>query len=189
MLKPVRTVAPAALLTVAEVKAQARIDGSGEDAFLATLIDAVTATLDGPDGILGLALVTQTWTQSLGGFADVLRLPLAPVQSAAVSYLDADNDAQALAAAYRLHTDAQGAYLRRIEGAQFPAVAARDDAVTITMVCGYGAPAAVPSDIKQAALLMVAHLYEHREAVGPMLFHEIPMGARWLLERHRRIGV
>lgn len=190
MLSPVRTVAPAsALLTAAEVKAQSRIDFADDDTLITALIAAATAALDGVDGILGRALVTQTWAQSFEGFADVLRLPLSPVQSAAVSYFDEAGVSQSLAGAYRLHADARGHYLARVADAAFPATETRDDAVTVTMVCGYGAAADVPADIRHAALLMISHFYEHREAVGVVQFHELPMGAQWLLERYRRVGV
>lgn len=191
MLLPLQTVAPAAaLLTAAEVKAQSRIDFADDDALLSWLISSVTATLDGPAGILGLCLTTQTWAQSFDGFSDTIRLPLAPVQSVTVGYVDTDGSSQSLVDAYRVHTDARGAYLRRVDGAVVPATATRDDAVTVTMVCGFGDAASdVPADIRQAALLMVGHLYEHREAAAPLQFHELPMGARWLLERYRRVGV
>lgn len=191
MLLPARTVAPAAaLLTAAEVKAHLRIEHADEDATIAALIEAVEAALDGSAGVLNRALVTQTWTQGYAGFAATMRLPLAPVQSATISYFDADGAEQALADAYRLHQDARGGYLRLIDGASAPATAIRDDAVTLTMVCGYGATAAdVPADIRHAAKLLAGHFYEHREAVGVVQFHELPLAAQWLLERYRRVGV
>lgn len=188
MLLPVRTAAPAApLLTAAEVKAQCRIEGSDEDALIAVIVLAVTATLDGYHGILGRALITQSWAFSQASFADAIRLPLAPVQSATVGYVDADGQTQALEGVFRLHADARSPYLARIDGADLPSVATRDDAVTVTMVCGYGAAASdVPADIIHAAKLLAAHFYEHREAVGPVSFNETPLGARYLLERYRR---
>lgn len=191
MLLPVRTVAPAApLLTAAEIKAQSRVDGPDDDAIVTAIASAIAATLDGYAGILGRALITQTWAQVFDGFSDMMRLPLAPVQSATVGYVDPDGQSQTLADAYRLHEDAVSPYLRRVESAVLPAVATRDDAVTITMVCGYGSTAAsVPQDIIHAAKLMASHFFDHREAVGAMQFHELPMGARWLLERYRMVGV
>jgi uncharacterized phiE125 gp8 family phage protein len=189
MLLPVRTVAPAvALLTAAELKAQSRIDDAAEDALLATLIASVTATLDGWGGMLGRALITQTWTQGLPGFDAMIRLPLAPVQSASIAYVDADGATQALTGAYRLHADARSPYLARIADAVLPKLADREDAVIVTMICGYGPAASdVPADIRQAAALLAAHLYEHREAVAPVQFHQLPLGAQWLLERYRRL--
>lgn len=191
MLLPVRTVAPVApLLTAAEIKAQSRVEVSDEDALISAIGVSIAATLDGHAGILGRALITQTWTQALDGFGDMIRLPLAPVQSAAIGYVDADGASQSLADAYRLHEDVISPYLRRVENATLPSVATRDDAVTITMICGYGdASTDVPADIIHAAKLMASHFFDHREAVGVMQFHELPMGARWLLERYRMVGV
>ncbi len=47
-------------VTVAEVKIQLGITDTSKDVLLESLIEAATGQIDGPDGLLGRALITQT---------------------------------------------------------------------------------------------------------------------------------
>ena len=51
------------------------------------------------------------------------------------------------------------------------------EAVQIRFVAGYGAAAAVPEDIKEAMLLIIGHLYAHREENHDFELYEMPLGA------------
>ena len=191
MLRPVRTVDPGPLLDLAEVKRQLRIDTDDDDALVTSLIGAAVSYLDGWAGILGRALVTQTWTQSFGCFsgAGVLRLPLAPVQSiASITYRDSDDVEQVLAGSdYLLLADDLGDYVARPRDVSWPSTYSRADAVTITFLAGYGDADAVPAAIKHAALLMIGVWYETRESVviGQSAV-DVPYGANVLLAPFRR---
>lgn len=164
MLAPVRVTPPAATpVSVAEAKAHLRVDHSDDDALIEALVQAATDHLDGWSGILGRALVTQTWRVDLSRFprCDVLRLPLSPIQSiSSIAYWDALNTDQTFAAQnYSLHADARGALIALASSASWPGLYTRADAVRVTFVAGYGAPADVPAPIKQAILLSVGHMY------------------------------
>lgn len=194
-LPPVRTAAPSSddpLLTTAEAKAHCRVDHSTDDTLIASLVAAATAHLDGWAGILGRCLVTQTWRQDLCGFpaGSEIRLPLAPVQSVTVAYSDDADDEQTLDGEnYRLLPTALGASIFLVEGASWPSTYRREDAVRISMTCGYGAASAVPQAIKQAALLMVGHWYANREAVNVgSSVTDFPMAVQALLAPFRRVG-
>lgn len=154
-------------VTLAEAKAQARVDHADEDALIAGLIAAATQHLDGWEGTLGRALVTQTWAARYPGFGCVLRLPLRPVQSVtSVVYRDATGAEETLdAGLYRLQADELGAYVERVAETVWPETAARSDAVTVTFVAGYGDPADVPRPIRQAMLMLIEHWYDNRGAV------------------------
>lgn len=159
---PVRTAAPATNpVSLAEAKAHLRVDHSDHDTRIASLIEGATANLDGYTGILGRALVTQTWRQDFPAFTDLLRLPLRPVASITiVTYYDANNAQQTLASTvYGLFSDALGAYVALKPDQTFPSTYARRDAVSITYVAGVAA-SAVPGPIKQAILLQVEILYD-----------------------------
>lgn len=187
-LTPTRTVAPAAnLLSVADAKAALRIDHSDDDALLGAYISAVEAYLDGYTGVLGRALVTQTWAESFSHFEYRMPLRLRPVQSiASIQYYDNDEAQQTLASGvYRLHEDAGGAYLVQRDGESWPSTFVRDDAVTITYVAGYGAAAAVPAPIVQAAKMMIGSWYAHREAVQPKQLMPVPFGVQALIDSYR----
>ncbi|WP_340583942.1 head-tail connector protein [Brucella pseudintermedia] len=163
MLAPVRTVAPATMpVSLAEAKAHLRVDHDDQDDLISAQIRAATAYLDGYAGILGQALITQTWRQDFDRFADRLTLPLAPVTAIdSISYFDAGNVQQVLVPGlYALHADACGAYVTRRSGQSWPASFRRADAVSIIFTAGYGAAADVPEPIRQALLLIVQRLFD-----------------------------
>ena len=191
MLRPVRTAAPAVLLDVADAVRHCRVDGSDSDtvATITALCLAATDHLDGYAGILGRALVTQTWTQAFDAFGCKLRLPLDPVSSATVAYYDASNVSQTLATSvYQLLTDELGPFITLKPDQDWPSTYDREDAVTVTFVCGYGAASAVPQAIKHAALLLVSHWNENREAAASDAPTELPLAVDRLLSPYRRIG-
>jgi uncharacterized phiE125 gp8 family phage protein len=191
MLDPVRVGAPAlSPIDLLDVRAHLRIDHTDEDPLLQLYIDAATGYLEGPNGILGRVLATQSWRQSYSQFSDPLRLPgdLTPVQSVTtLSYYDADAAAQTMSPnLYRLvTTGALGPYIERTTADPWPATAARDDAVMVEFVAG---EAPVPAPIRQAMLLLVGHWYDNREPVSVgNIAAELPLGVYTLLINQARI--
>jgi uncharacterized phiE125 gp8 family phage protein len=175
-LDPVRVVPPVGhVVSLEDAKAHLRRDDTTyEDALIFGLIDSVVGSLDGWGGTLRRALLTQTWSESFRYF-DGLRIPLrlAPVSSiVSITYFDPDGVLRTFdASAYRLQRVSGDAYVELDSSASWPSVDARDDAATITYVCGYGDGPAVPAPIRQAILLMVGDLHLNREAAGPQQFH------------------
>lgn len=181
-----------ALITRDEAKGQIRRDDDDDDQVIDALIAVVMSRLDGVGGILGRALVEQTWSESMCGFptGDRLALALAPVRAVdSVTYYDTDNAEQTFpAGSYTKHNKASGGYVRLNSTAAWPGTYDRDDAVTVTYKAGYGANASdVPAVIKHAAMLLLSHWYENREAVllsgAPNL---LPEGVMALLRPHIR---
>ncbi|MGZ9812636.1 head-tail connector protein [Pseudoroseicyclus sp. H15] len=163
MRAPVLITPPAGTpVSLAEAKAHLRVDGPDEDGLIESYIEAATAHLDGWTGILGRALMPQTWRQDFACWSPRMGLPLFPVLGIdAVSYLDRDGAAQTLASeAYELHTDTIGAYVCLVQG--WPAAAR--GSISITYRAGYADAVSVPRPIHVAILLQVAGLYEHRES-------------------------
>lgn len=192
MLRPVLVTPPATMpVSLAEAKAHCRVDHSDDDALITSMIVAATTYLDGWTGILGRALVTQTWRQDFGSFRGCLRLPVGPVASIdSVKHFDADNSEQTVDPdVFVLWTDARGSYVDLASGMAWPQAYDRPDAVRITYVAGDDA-AAVPAPIKAAILLHVAHLYLNREAVVVGETPSVqPMAAAALVAPYRRVGV
>ncbi|HEU4986868.1 MAG TPA: head-tail connector protein [Rhizobiaceae bacterium] len=192
MLAPVLVTPPAVPLWTAE-EAIARlhllVDSTDDNALIDHYIEAATAHLDGYSGILGRALVTQTWRidASAWGFP-FIRLPLAPVQSVTVKYFDGANIEQTLAAdQYEFFSDALGPRIARAPSASWPSLYARSDAVRVTFIAGYGGAATdVPASIRQAVLMLAAHWYTNREAVAEQGMASIPMGVDALIAPYRR---
>lgn len=185
-------VAPTApVITVPDAKDQSRVLHSAEDDLLDGYIDAATAYLDGRDGVLGRALMPQTWDYALPCFPieRYLPLPLAPVQSiTSIQYRDSAGTLQTFGAAnYQLSADknwwprAHLAY-----GASWPGTRDEPDAVIVKAVYGY---TLVPAALKQAVVLLVAHMYQNREPVNiGNITTELPFGVNALIEPYMRMA-
>lgn len=187
MFRPVLVTAPTTdMVSLAEAKAHCRVDHDDEDAYLVALIEAATGHLDGYSGVLGRALLPQTWRQDFEDFGDVMRLPVGPVQSVTtVSYQDANGADQTLASTeYVLLRDDFGDYVTLAANKSWPSVGERADAVKITYLTG---SAGIPSAIKHAALLLVGHWFSHREAVSAGSMMATPMAVDALLTPHRML--
>ncbi|MFG1454569.1 head-tail connector protein [Xanthobacter sp. V2C-8] len=196
MLAPVRVTAPALPpVSLTQAKAHLRVEHDEDDLYISELIDTATARLDGWSGILGRALVTQTWRHDFPGWPEdgKLRLPLAPVLSVeGITYIAPDGAVQTLdASAYTApRADGLGPYVRLRQGHSWPATARDEDAVSVTFTAGYGATvAAVPADIRHAILLLVGHWYNAREAASETALTELPLGVSALLAPYRRISL
>jgi len=160
------TTAPASdIITLTEAKAQVRDDGVAEDALIQTYISAAGAYLDGVDGVLGRALVTQVWELKLDAFpVNALRLPLPPLQVVnSVSYVDPAGANQTVASFQTYFRNGIG-FIRPDPGASWPATKVQENAVTVQFTAGYGAAAAVPASIRLAALMLIASAVKNREA-------------------------
>lgn len=178
-------------VSLADAKAHLRIDHDDEDAQVAAAVAAATGHLDGWDGILQLALVTQTWEVAFAGFSSFLRLPLRPVQEiTSVIYRDAAGGSQTLAADdYLLHGGVLGAYLAAAPGKSWPETQGRDDAVVVRFVAGYGGASDVPPTLKAAILLMMAHWFDNRGAVAfGVTAAELPLGVAALIAPYRPVA-
>lgn len=153
------------LISIELIRYRVRREAGEDDETLELLQAAALSHLDGREGILGRALIAQTWADYWCGFPPGGRLPiaLAPViGGVSISYFDAENVARTLPAeAYRMHKDHAGNfYLRLLSGMPWPSTYDRDDAVTVTYQAGYGPNASdVPAVIRMAALELAAHWY------------------------------
>jgi len=153
-------------VTVAEAKAHLRVDGSDEDALIASLI--LTSRLH-IETALGLALVTQSWRLSLDEWPPrrAVAVPLRPLQSVtAVRVRDASGIAAVLSPdTYQVDTASIPPRIAPV-GSGWPVPGRALAAIEIDVVAGYGAAAStVPAPIRQALLLLVAHWFEHRDPI------------------------
>lgn len=190
--------APAAEpVTLAEAKAHLRVTDANSDALIAGLVSAAVSHLDGAGGILGRALVRQTWTLTLADFPGVcgrIVLPLPPLASVgSVTYVDSAGATQTLASSkYQVVVNGtQPGWIRPVHDESWPDVQEdTDEAVTVTFVAGYapgsGSPVdhaeSVPTAAKQAILLLVRHWYDNPSAVVTgTIATELPLSVERLL--------
>jgi uncharacterized phiE125 gp8 family phage protein len=119
-------------------------------------------------------LVTATYQLELDGWSACIRPPRPPLQGVtSIAYLDTQEVLQTLApSAYRVDTAREPGRILWSPGASLPALAPVPAAVQVVYDAGYGLAAAVPETFKQAILLSVGDLYEHREARDEGYFRE-----------------
>jgi uncharacterized phiE125 gp8 family phage protein len=172
MMDVVLTTAPESpVVTLGEAKKQLRVvDGfTDDDDYIEGLVSAATNYLDGREGILGRAVVTQTWTGTIDWrFPDQIEVPLPPLQSvSSVKYIDTAGDQQTLASTeYQVISNKEPGLIVPAFGKCWPSVRNQRQAVEVVFVAGYGAPEAVPERIKQAVLFLVSHWYISRTPVN-----------------------
>ena len=147
-------------VTLAEAKAQCRVDCTDEDALITSYI--ATATAHAADKV-GRALVPARYRLALDAFEPVIELlpPVTSVQS--VTYTDAAGAIQTLpSTAWLLDTISEPGRLLPAPGTTWPATMAdQPNAVIVDFTAGY-AGAAVPAPVKQWILLCVGDLYDQR---------------------------
>lgn len=188
-----RTSAPeASPISLADAKAHLRVDFDDDDTLIQRMVNTAIARLDGNgkerNGLLGRALITQTWVLEAER-PQHGRIPIeyGDVQSiTSVEVMNAGSYAAWPGTNYRLGFRDQVAFVTPVSGQSFPSHDHREDAFRITYVCGYGDAAIdLPPDIIEALLLHVGHLYENREAVIAGTFNTLPLGYMDHIELHR----
>jgi uncharacterized phiE125 gp8 family phage protein len=183
MLSPqfslVRVTAPAALpISVAEAKAQMRVEGNDDDTIIERLVNAAVAFVD-VQGVLGRAMITQTWGEWLAPNPSTVMLSLGPVQSvSAIKYYDIDGVLQtATLADFNVFGTPNRITITPKTGKAWPTTQTRDDAIEIEYVVGYGSTSAsVPQTVRHALLMLVAHWYENRETTQEKQMQDLPYG-------------
>lgn len=180
------------VLSVADAKAHLRVTHAEEDGVIAALIATAVSHLDGVRGVLGKALLVQSWTVTAESWEGlVLRLGNV-VSLDSVSYWPKDAEAAVtLPASAAVLRDwyGVGGGLRWLEAR--PELAERPDAVSAVFTAGYGAQASdVPAAIVHALKLLVGHYYRNREAsTGEARLEALPLGVAALIAPHRTVGV
>lgn len=179
-----RTSAPAvAPVSLVDAKLHLRVDNTAEDDLITALIEAAVSHLDA-QGVLGRAIITQSWAQWVGQSPGSVRLLVGPFQSlTSVEYYDSDNALQtATLTDFETRLDGDFVIVKPKTGFAWPGAYSRDDAIKITYVAGYGnAGSDVPQSIRQAILLLVGHWYENRMAVSEASLKEVPLAVDALI--------
>lgn len=176
--------APAASpLTLAEAKAQMRVEHTDDDTIIQRLIDAAVAFVD-VTGALGKAMITQTWAQWVGMVPGTVQLMLGPVQSVtAIKYYDTDGVLQtATLSDFDVFGTPTSTTVSPKSGKSWPVAQNRPYAIRIEYVIGYGDAASdVPQTVRHALMMLVAHWYENREGTQERALSDVPYGFNELI--------
>lgn len=162
MHRPVLVTAPAFTpVSLPEAKVQLAVDHDEHDAMITGFIAAAIDHLDGWTGILGRALVEQTWRQDFDGFARKMRLALAPVASiTSITWRNSAGQISTVSSSdYTLLVDDLGPYVEFKSDVVFPTGLNETKPVSVTYLAGYSV-AAVPPAIKATILIHVRLMYD-----------------------------
>jgi uncharacterized phiE125 gp8 family phage protein len=154
-------------LTLAEAKAQCRVDITTDDALLATLISVAR---DMCERIAWRAFLTQTIELWLDAWpaSNAIALPRPPLQSVTkVEYYDtADVKSTLSSTIYSVDAINEPGKLWLKYNQVWPTTLLREhNAICVTYIAGWTNPADVPQSARQAMLLLIGHWYENRETI------------------------
>lgn len=171
-------------VSLAEAKAHLRVTHADDDAYITSLVVGARRAVEARTG---LALIDQGWSQWLDRWPDcaAASLSLAPVSAITdiVTYGEDGTPATYDAAHYYLDAASKPGRAVIRPGRLPPLAGRRVNGIEVRFTAGFGAlPAAVPQDLKQALLLLVAHWFENRGDGGAA---SLPLPAAEILSRHR----
>lgn len=170
-------------VTLAEAKAQCRVDSSDEDALLNGLIEAAR---DYAEAYCGTPLEIRTATIKCDGFNDFDHFPIVPLATVTgITYVDSAGATQTLSAdVYEARADKLVASIVLKSGQSWPAVQS-GSRITVTATIGY---ANVPSSIKQAMLLLIGQWFDQRADVTDKAMLAMPNATEALLTNYRNFA-
>ena len=175
-----RTVPPASMpVTLAEVKASARVTHSYQDTMLTSLILAAVEAIEDD---CNRAIITQTWKLTADYLSDTI-IPRPPLQSiSSIKYINENGEQQTLASTvYQVDTAHEPGKVSTLPGQMWAMTGiGYKNAVEVTFIAGYGlTSASVPEKIRQAIIALVVHWYDKG------ISEVIPDGIRRALDNYR----
>jgi uncharacterized phiE125 gp8 family phage protein len=180
-------------VTVAEAKNHLRVVDNSEDDYIAGLVKAAADLIERDTG---LALRAKSYTDSFETWQQFgrNRLPLSRRPANSVTQIEYDGDVggtQVLASnQYRLRDLGGSTSVVPAANVTWPTLEAIPGAVRVTYNAGYANNDALPAAIRHAAMLLISHWYEHREAATPGTVTTLPMAYDSLIAAYRivRLG-
>lgn len=171
------------VISTADLKAHLRVTSSDEDSLIESYR---TAACEFVENYCNTRLNSQNVYFYAHSFAALGEFPIAPVQSVtAVEYKATKDGAYLSWAATNYYTE----LARNPALIKFIAVPSVDaNAITpirITCVCGHSS---TPEALVQAVRLLVAHMFENRQAAEVGNIKEIPLGIYSLMNTYRTIS-
>lgn len=170
--------APEPIVPLSLAKDYLHVAHDDDDTIIQQLIDAATAKLDGPDGLLGRSLGEQTWRMEIDGpLCGAIRIPLPPLISVdTVQYIAVGGSGVVMdPSTYRVVGD------RVVPVGDWPYGAHSPEVI---FTAGYEE---APAPIVQAILTLVFNWYQNRSAVAAPTgtVQEVPFGLDDVIAAYR----
>lgn len=157
---------------------------------LDTMISAAVSYLDGLRGVLGRAMITQTWEVKFDRLDRMITLPVPDVDGStvAVFYRDpAGNEQQVPTAAVETHAIPEGTLVAILNSFAIPALSTDTLApVRVRFDCGFGDAGDVPAGLRAAIMQMVARMYDDRVGADAAIATD---AVRSLIEPYRWVAI
>ena len=178
-------------VTLEDVKAHLRVDHDEEDDLLAAAIAAARSHVE---TATRRKLIEQSWRIHLDRWPRnrMLRLPIAPLMSVDAIRVRSGEGAPVVADPETYVVDTASVPGRLALEADVPSPPVRRaNAIEIDVTAGYGDAAAdVPSPLRHAVTMLVAHWYEHRAAAGETGGGDtVPLGFAALVAPYRVLSL
>ena len=157
----IRIITPADALAVSmeDARAHARANGTDQDSEIEIRVRALTAEAE---HITGRVVINRTYAVTLPRFTDKVTLPASPLfQVVSLQYLDEAGATQTLDdATYTVDRSTEPNAIALMPGASWPSTKEHPEAVTLTVICGYGATeASTPAEFKGFILAKVREFF------------------------------
>lgn len=183
-MKPVQVTPPAAEpVTLGELKEHAQIDHSDNDTILEGMLSVAVRELDGYDGLIGRAIMEQTWRQPFRAWSRTFQLPMPGARDVSVTYVDQDGNEQTVdPALYEVVEGYTGSMVRLLSG--FTAPSLKTDIlqpINVTFTCGATSADEVDDRIKLAIKIIATHREHHRSVTTDAREALVPMGVSQLI--------
>lgn len=165
-------------VSLAEAKVHLRVTHADDDTYVSTLIIAARRQVESRTG---LRLITQGWSlfRDCWPMQADLSLELSPVLSVndILAYSWDGTPSPYDAAHYYLDAASKPARVV-LRQDRFPPMPGRNvNGIEVRFTAGFGAASAVPQELKQAVLILLAHWFDHRgdgdDALLPQTFSDI----------------
>ena len=175
-------------VSLAEAKAQCRIDTTTDDSYVVALIAAAREYVE---AYMDESLIDRQYVMRLDAFPAVIELPRPPMSQTAertavsITYVTGESGATATLAAteYRVDRDGVPGKVRTLYAGSWPSHLLDYGSVTVTWWAGRGIDGtAVSQRVKAAMLMLVAQWYERRMASDAANLSEMPFGVKALLD-------
>ena len=170
---------PAAVLTTAELRLHLRLDDDNalEDSMLTALLESAR---EYAQHYTGRAIGVQTIEIAVDAFpeASIMLQPGPAISITSIKYLDAVGIERTITnTLYALDDYGLRNWALPAAGTTWPATADVANAVKVRYQAG-----SLPAAVRAALLLLVGHLYEHRENTVQTQINEVPIGVHALLD-------